>query len=130
MLEFLYNYPFCHHISERSHLFGVDFPLCCRCTGLYTFLILGLITNKIFKIGYNFQYKCLTILIIISLISSFEVAVEGLLFIDFGNFIRFITGSISGFGLGILLNIFIFGRRINNKDFRLLNPFFKGSDKK
>ena len=103
--EFLHSFPICHHIPERSILFEYELPLCCRCTGLYSFFIFMFILNFFLKIGYSGSKKTLIIIILLPLIAGIEAMLELKFHLDPGNFIRFIMGSVSGSALGIILNI-------------------------
>ena len=94
----------CHRIPERSFFIkGHQFPVCARCTGCYSGLIVFLIWNLFFKINYDITT------LIISIILMLPVAADGVTQY-FGprestNNLRFITGFIGGIGLIIFLKI-------------------------
>ena len=94
----------CHRKPERSFFFkGHQFPVCARCTGFYTGLIVFLIWNCFFKINYDIPT------LMMSMILMIPVAIDGITQY-FGprestNTLRFITGFIGGIGLIIFLKI-------------------------
>ncbi len=96
----------CHRIPERSFFIkGHQFPVCARCTGFYSGLIVYLIINCFFKHNYDFN------MLLVSMILMVPVAIDGLTQY-FGprestNNLRFITGFIGGIGLIIFLKIII-----------------------
>lgn len=96
----------CHRIPERSFFIkGHQFPVCARCTGFYTGLVVYLILNFFYKHPYNLE------MLFISMILMVPVAIDGLTQY-FGprestNNLRFITGFIGGLGLIIFLKIII-----------------------
>ena len=96
----------CHRKPERSfHIKGRQFPVCARCTGFYTGLLVYLIFNIFIKHEYNFE------MLIVSCLLMVPTAADGLTQY-FGpresrNDIRFITGFIGGVGLIIFLKIII-----------------------
>ncbi|WP_296790545.1 DUF2085 domain-containing protein [uncultured Methanobrevibacter sp.] len=98
----------CHRIPERSFFIkGHQFPVCARCTGFYTGLIVYLVFNYFFEHNYDINT------LIISIILMIPAAVDGLTQY-FGprestNTLRFITGFIGGLGLIIFLKIIIRG---------------------
>ena len=98
----------CHRRPERSFfLKGHQFPVCARCTGFYTGLVVFLIWNWFFELNHDINT------IIISMILMIPVAIDGFTQY-FGprestNTIRFITGFIGGIGLIIFLKIVIRG---------------------
>ena len=96
----------CHRIPERSFFIkGHQFPVCARCTGFYTGLVVYLIVNYFYKHGYDLN------MLFISMVLMVPVAIDGLTQY-FGprestNTLRFITGFIGGVGLIIFLKIII-----------------------
>ena len=96
----------CHRKPERSFFIkGHQFPVCARCTGFYTGLIVYLIITHFYSHGYDFS------ILFISMILMIPVAIDGLTQY-FGprestNSLRFITGFIGGIGLIIFLKIII-----------------------
>ncbi|AMD18385.1 hypothetical protein TL18_10425 [Methanobrevibacter sp. YE315] len=96
----------CHRKPERSFFIkGHQFPVCSRCTGFYTGLIVYLIFSCFYKHSYDIN------MLLISMILMIPVAVDGLTQY-FGprestNTIRFITGFVGGIGLIIFLKIVI-----------------------
>ena len=98
----------CHRRPERSFfLKGHQFPVCARCTGFYTGLVVFLIWNWFFELNHDINT------IIISMILMIPVVIDGFTQY-FGprestNTIRFITGFIGGIGLIIFLKIVIRG---------------------
>ncbi|WP_298499159.1 DUF2085 domain-containing protein [uncultured Methanobrevibacter sp.] len=101
----------CHQKPERSFFIkGHQFPVCARCTGFYTALIVYLIWNHFYTHGYDLN------MLIISMILLIPVTVDGVTQY-FGprestNPIRFITGFIGGIGLIIFMKIIL--RMITN----------------
>ena len=94
----------CHRIPERSFFIkGHQFPVCARCTGFYTGLIVFLIYNCFFPVNYSLN------LLIISIILMIPTAVDG--FTQFlglrksNNNLRFVSGVIGGIGLIIFMKI-------------------------
>ena len=98
----------CHRIPERSFFIkGHQFPVCARCTGFYTGLIVYLIFNIFYKHPYDLN------MLFISMILMMPVAIDGVTQY-FGprestNNLRFLTGFIGGIGLIIFLKIIIRG---------------------
>lgn len=98
----------CHRIPERSFFIkGHQFPVCARCTGFYTGLIVYLVFNHFYEHAYNINT------LMISIILMIPTAVDGFTQY-FGprestNNLRFITGFIGGLGLIIFLKIIIRG---------------------
>ncbi len=98
----------CHRIPERSFFIkDHQFPVCARCTGFYTGLIVFLIWNWFFRLNSDI------ITLLISMILMIPVAIDGFTQY-FGprestNTLRFITGFIGGIGLIIFLKITIRG---------------------
>ena len=99
-----YSKILCHRIPERSfHYKNHQFPVCARCTGFYTGLIVFLIYNYFFPVNYTLN------LFIISIILLIPVGIDGftqlLGFRESNNNLRFITGFVGGIGLIIFMKI-------------------------
>lgn len=98
----------CHRIPERSFFIkGHQFPVCARCTGFYTGLIVFLVWNHLYGINYDINT------LIISMALMVPAAIDGFTQY-FGsrestNTLRFATGFIGGIGLIIFLKIIIRG---------------------
>ena len=94
----------CHRKPERSFFIkGHQFPVCARCTGFYTGLVVYLIWNFLYGHSYDLN------MLLISMILMIPAAVDGLTQY-FGprestNELRFLTGFIGGIGLIIFLKI-------------------------
>ncbi len=96
----------CHRKPERSFFFkGRQFPVCARCTGFYTGLIVYLIWNLFYKHNYDLN------MLIISAIIMIPVAIDGFTqyfgLRESTNTLRFITGFVGGIGLIIFFKIII-----------------------
>lgn len=96
----------CHRKPERSFFIkGHQFPVCARCTGFYTGLVVFLIYNYFYGIEYNIN------LLIVSIILLIPVSIDGFTQLfdlrESNNTLRFITGLIGGIGLIIFLKIVI-----------------------
>ena len=96
----------CHRIPERSFFInGHQFPVCARCTGFYTGLVVYLVYNFFYTHPYDWN------MLFISMILMVPVAIDGFTQY-FGprestNTLRFATGFIGGVGLIIFLKIII-----------------------
>lgn len=91
-------------MPERSFFIkNHQFPVCARCTGFYTGLIVFLIYNFFFKITYTPE------LFIISVLLLIPTAIDGftqlLGYRESNNNLRFTTGFIGGIGLIIIMRI-------------------------
>jgi uncharacterized membrane protein len=97
---------FCHRLPERSFFIkGHQFPVCARCTGFYTGLIIYLIANLFYKHPYDLG------MLFISMLLMVPAAIDGITQY-FGprestNNLRFITGFIGGVGLIIFIKIIL-----------------------
>ena len=101
-----YKNLICHRKPERSFFIkGHQFPVCARCTGFYTGLIIFLIYDYFFNIDYSLN------LLICSIILLIPTAIDGFTQLlncrQSNNTLRFITGVIGGIGLIIFLKIVI-----------------------
>lgn len=99
-----YSKLLCHRIPERSfHYKSHQFPVCARCTGFYTGLIVFLIYNFFYPIDYTLN------LFIISMILLIPAGIDGFTQLiglrKSNNNLRFITGFIGGIGLIIFMKI-------------------------
>ena len=94
----------CHQKPERSFFIkGHQFPVCARCTGFYS----GLVVYLVYSLFYSHPYSLN--MLILSMILMIPVAVDGVTQY-FGprestNTLRFVTGFIGGIGLIIFLKI-------------------------
>ena len=113
--ELIHSLPICHHIYERSILFGYELPLCCRCTGIYTFIPLGFCLNFPLRFGSSGRLGTLAIIVGLSVFAGAEAIFESATGLDPGNLVRIVTGAVSGFSIGILFNLGIFGLFSNGK---------------
>ena len=96
----------CHQMHERSfNIKGYQFPVCARCTGLFTGQLLGIFSFLLFSFN---------LLLILSILSTALLAIDGIgqLYEKWisTNLRRFLTGLSCGFfvtGLFLYLIIFI-----------------------
>lgn len=91
----------CHRLPERT--FKINnwyFPVCSRCTGIYT----GILSYFIYAYLFNVQYSSLiTFLAILMILPTFFDGITQFFGIrESSNFLRFTTGLIAGMGLLIL----------------------------
>lgn len=96
----------CHRKPERSFFIqGHQFPVCARCTGFYTGLIVYLIFAHFYPVTYDLN------LFILSMILMVPVAIDGfsqlLGFRESNNNLRFLTGFVGGIGLIIFLKTIV-----------------------
>ena len=101
-----YSKLLCHRMPERSfHYKNHQFPVCARCTGFYTGLLVFLIYNCFFEINYSLS------LFIISVILLIPAGIDGFTQLlnlrQSNNNLRFLTGFIGGIGLIIFMKIAI-----------------------
>ena len=92
----------CHRKPERSFIIkGHQFPVCARCTGFYTSLLLYFTYTYHFFVDYNFTIITIAATLLI------PAAVDGLTqfmgYRESNNTLRLITGLLGGLGLGILV---------------------------
>lgn len=91
----------CHRIPERTFkIRNTYFPVCSRCTGIYSGAFLYFTYVYFVYINYSIE----TVLIAISLIipTFLDGITQFLGFRESNNTLRFSTGIIAGIGLGIL----------------------------
>ena len=89
----------CHQKPERSFsVYGIQFILCVRCTGIWAFFAVMSIYGCLFGVGTS--YRRLNLLLCAALV------VNTATFIDFldGNIIRFILGSMIGITTGLVIS--------------------------
>lgn len=91
----------CHQNPERSFFIsGYQFPLCARCSGIYLFMLLGIVISIILLKKINI---ILPLLIIISIFLNFITFIE----VFDSNIMRLILGGILGFNIGMLYGVSI-----------------------
>jgi len=96
MLDTLFNIfnIICHQKPERSFfIFGFQFFLCARCTGIYLFLIIFFFVNIVHP------FKSLFIFLFLALALNNITAIE----IFDKNIIRFFLGSLIGIPAALIL---------------------------
>ena len=99
-----YSKLLCHRLPERSfHFKNRQFPVCARCTGFYTGLVIFLIYNSLFPISYTLDLLILSILLLIP--TSIDGFTQYLGLRESNNNLRFVTGLIGGIGLIIFFKI-------------------------
>lgn len=105
---------FCHQEPQRSFfLLDTQFPLCARCTGLYGFLVVGgLFSATIFR-KTNFHPQVIFLFIAFSVSSGIEAILENWFFQTNNNF-RFVSGSVSGFFLGLIIFHFLIKKELSS----------------
>lgn len=98
----------CHRRPDRSFFIkGHQFPVCARCTGFYTGLVVFLVWNSFYSLSHDLNTLLLSAVLMI------PVAIDG--FSQYftsresTNPLRFVTGFIGGIGLIIFLKIIIRG---------------------
>jgi len=99
----------CHQIPERCFVInGKHMPLCSRCFGLYSSMVIGFLTSLIFNLGTLFNKKEM---LIIGFIICFPLALDGITQLfkwrESNNIIRFITGILAGFFCGVGIHYLI-----------------------
>lgn len=107
--ELIHSLPICHHIYERSILFGYELPLCCRCTGIYSLIPVGFVLNYFLKIGRDGSVLVLVIIMGLAVLTGVEALFEHFFELDPGNLMRLATGAVSGFSIGVMFNLGISG---------------------
>ncbi len=95
----------CHQNPDRSYkLLENQMLICSRCTGIYTGIVITniivLISKRLKKIFSQIDVKTSVIFLVPITIDWF---INFLFNVDSGNFVRFITGFLSGFALLIVL---------------------------
>lgn len=83
----------CHQIPERSpHIYGVQFPLCWRCSGIAAGAL-----ALLFYLGVRRRLPSLTTSLLLALQLPLDVLVNSLGFDADANLRRFLTGTLWGF---------------------------------
>lgn len=95
----------CHRRPERSFkIKDYYFPVCARCTGIYT----GIFSSFIFIYFVNVQYDI--ILIFAAILMVLPTFLDGITQFfslrESNNTLRFVTGLIAGIGIGVLIIYF------------------------
>lgn len=93
----------CHQKEERSfYIRNKKIPLCSRCLGFYTGLIVG-----IFLYYYIFSSFSIWNITVLLLITTFPFTLDGITQYFYkresNNILRLLTGLLCGFGIGISL---------------------------
>jgi uncharacterized membrane protein len=90
----------CHQLPERSFLWLWDPPvLCARCTGFYLGIALGI--ALLCSLRRVTAEKAIPLLLTALALNGIEIAVEGVLRYDPGNYARSIAGLLLGCAVGI-----------------------------
>lgn len=93
---------FCHRKPERSFFIkGHQFPVCARCTGFYTTIILYTIYAYYVPIVYTPEYILFGFLLCVPTI--LDGMTQFLEFRESNNILRFLTGILGGIGLMIIV---------------------------
>lgn len=92
----------CHRKSERSFFLGkYQFPVCARCTGFYTSLIIYFIYTYFHFVNYS------PLLLFSAVLLLVPALIDGLTqffsYRESNNTLRFLTGLMGGLGLGIII---------------------------
>lgn len=92
----------CHRIPDRTfQIKGKYFPICARCTGVYTTLFIYYVAAAFIPITYSLNLLTMGILTIIPAAADGITQLYGLR--ESRNSLRFITGLLAGFGIGIVV---------------------------
>ena len=103
-----YSKLLCHRLPERSfHFKNHQFPVCARCTGFYTGLLIFLIYSALFHINYTLTLLIISVALLIP--ASVDGFTQYIGFRESNNNLRFITGLIGGVGLIIFFKILLRG---------------------
>ena len=98
----------CHRIPERSFFIkNHQFPVCSRCTGFYTGLVIYLVVNYFYPHDYNLNILMLSVILMIP--TSIDGLTQYFGSRESTNTLRFVTGLIGGIRLIIFLKIIIWG---------------------
>lgn len=93
-------------MPERSFFIkNHQFPVCARCTGFYTGLIVFLIYNFFFEITYTPELFVISVLLLIP--TAIDGFTQLLGYRESNNNLRFTTGFIGGIGLIIIMRIVV-----------------------
>lgn len=93
----------CHSRPERSFSFrGRKLPICSRCIGFYSFIVLGVIVPFLFSPLRALSYS---LLFLVSIFAIGPMALDGITQLlgwrESNNLLRFLTGSLAGAIIGI-----------------------------
>jgi len=92
----------CHRIPERTfQIKGYYFPICSRCTGIYTGAFLYFLIVYTLPVYYNIELILLGIVFITP--TFFDGTTQFLGHRKSNNWLRFSTGLLAGIGMGILV---------------------------
>ena len=95
-------HPFCHQKKDRSFtIFGFQFPLCARCSGV----LIGYIIAQIYLLYYS--YFPILIAGLLMLLMFIDWFVQYIKLKESTNRRRFITGILGGFGFSVFAYGFI-----------------------
>lgn len=93
---------FCHQKPERSfQIKGHYFPICARCTGFYTTILIYMIVAIYIPITYTLELLIFSFLLLIPAIGDGTTQLTGKR--ESNNTLRFITGLLGGIGLMIII---------------------------
>lgn len=96
----------CHRKPERSFFIkGHQFPVCARCTGFYSALLIYLIYTIFYPFHPSFEMFIIGIILIIP--CGIDGTTQLLGYRESNNPLRFITGIIGGFGLIIVIEFML-----------------------
>lgn len=94
----------CHRKPERSFFIrGHQFPVCARCTGLYTSMFLYIIYAYLVPIHYTITHVIVAVILIIP--CFIDGTTQLFEFRESNNTLRFVTGLLAGIGMMIILKI-------------------------
>lgn len=92
----------CHRKPERSFFIkGHQFPVCARCTGFYTTIILYTVYAYFVPIVYTLEYVLFGVLLCVP--AFLDGLTQFFEFRESNNILRFITGILGGIGLMIIV---------------------------
>jgi len=92
----------CHRIPERTFKIGkYYFPVCSRCTGIYTGSSAYYTIAYLIPIKYNVELIMIGLFLITPMLLDGTTQLMGIR--KSNNKLRFITGLIAGIGIGILV---------------------------
>ncbi len=100
----------CHRMPERTFkINNYYFPVCARCTGFYISMFFYFVFVYFFYVNYTVNLIFIAILMLIpAILDGFSQFIG---FRESNNYLRFVTGLISGLGLAIIfkgIKFFIF----------------------
>lgn len=85
----------CHRKPERSFfIHGHQFPVCSRCTGIYSSILLFLVYTYIFPIHYTQAYLYVAVILVLPCL--IDGVTQLLHYRESNNTLRFITGYMAG----------------------------------